>query len=94
MVGVLKGKGTRTKPQHIPSTVMTVLPFYILAEHKDVTLTTDFFVVNGNFFLHTKSRKIHFRTAVAVQDRTKSTILKHLKITISLHNTRGSSLMS
>ena len=89
MVEVLKGKGTRAKPQHIPSTVKTVLPSYILTEHKDVTLTADFLAVNGNFVLHTKSRKIHFRTAVSVQDRTKATILKHIKTTITLHNTRG-----
>ena len=78
MVEVLKGKGTCTKPQHIPSMVKTVLPSYILTEHKDVTLTADFLVVNGNFFLHTKSRKIHFCTVVLVQDRTKATILKHV----------------
>ena len=52
MVEVLKGKGTRTKPQHIPSMVKTVLPPYILTEHKDVTLTADFLVVNVIFFLH------------------------------------------
>ena len=71
MVEVLKGKGTRDKPQHIPSTVKMVLPPYILTEHRDVTLTADFLEVNGNFFLHTKSRKLHFRTVVPVQDRTK-----------------------
>ena len=51
MVEVLKGKGTRAKPQHIPSTVKMVLPYYILTEHRDVTLAADFIVVNGNFFL-------------------------------------------
>ena len=69
IVEVLKGKGTRVKPQHIPSTVKTVLQ-YILREHKDVTLTSDFMVVNGNFFLHTKSRKIHFHTVAPLQCRT------------------------
>ena len=58
-------------------------------EHKDVTRTADFLVVNRNFFLHTKSRKIHFHTVVPVQDRTKATILKHVKTAIALHNTRG-----
>ena len=58
-------------------------------EHQDVTLTTDFFAVNGNFFLHTKSHKLHFRTAAAVQDRTKATILKHIKPAIALRTTRG-----
>ena len=89
MVEVLKGKGTCTKPQHVPSTVKTVLPLYILMEHKEVTLTADFLAVNGNIFLHTKSRKIHFRTAVPVQDCTKATILKHVKTTITLHNALG-----
>ena len=74
MVEVLKGKDTRAKPQHIPSIVKTVLPSYILNEHRDVTLTADFLAVNGNFFLHTKSHKIHFRTVVPVQDRKKATI--------------------
>ena len=87
MVEVLQGKGTRTWPQHIPSTVKTVLPSYmpsyILMEHQDVTLTADFFAVNGNFFLHTKSRKLHFRTAVAVQDLIKATTLKHIKTAIT-----------
>ena len=89
MVEVLKGKGTRSRPQHIPSTAKTVLPPYILMEHNDVTLTADFLAVHGNFFLRTKSRKIHFPTVVPVQDRTKATILKHVKIAITLHNTRG-----
>ena len=89
MVEVFKGKGTRTRPQHIQSTVKTVLPSYMLTEHKDITLTADFFAVNGNFFLHTKSRKLHFRTAAAVHDRTKATILKHNKPAIALHATRG-----
>ena len=84
---VLKGKGTRVKPQHIPSTVNTVLPSYILTEHKDVSLTADFLVVNGNFSSHTKSRKIHFCTVVPIQDRSKATILKHVKMAINL--TRG-----
>ena len=66
MVEVLKGKDTRTRPQHIPSMVKTVLPSYILTEHKDVTLTADFFAVNGKFFLHTKWRKLYFRTAAAL----------------------------
>ena len=86
---VLKGKGTRVKPQHIPSTVNTVLPSYILTEHKDVSLTADFLVVNGNFSSHTKSRKIHFCTVVPIQDRSKATILKHVKTTVDLHTTRG-----
>ena len=52
VVEVLKGEGTRVKPQHILGTVKTVLPLYILTEHKDTTLTADFLAVNGNFFLH------------------------------------------
>ena len=86
---VLKVKGTRDKPQHIPSTVKTVLPSYILTEHMDVTLTTDFLAVNINFLLHTKSCKLHFHTAVPVKDRTKVTILKHIKTAFDLHKTRG-----
>ena len=89
MVEVFKGKGTRTRPQHIQSTVKTVLPSYMLTEHKDITLTADFFAVNGNFFLHTKSRKLHFRTVAAVQDRIKATTLKHTKPAIALHTTRS-----
>ena len=89
MVEVIKGKGTRRRPQHIPSTVKMVLPPFIPTEHKDVTLTADFFAVNGDFFMHTKSRKLHFCTAVPVQDLTKATILKHIKTAIALHNTRG-----
>ena len=48
----------------------------------------DFLAVNGNFFLHTKSRKIHFSTVAPVQDRTMATISNHVKKAISLHNTR------
>ena len=84
-VEVLKGKGTCVKPQHTPSTVKTVLPVYIITDHKDVTLTADFLAVNGNFCLHTKSCKIHFRTVAPVQDRTMVTILKHVKKAIALH---------
>ena len=66
-----------------------MLPPYILTEHKDVILTANFLAVIGNYFLYTKSHKIHLRTAVPVQDRAKATILKHVKTAIALHNTRG-----
>ena len=46
--------------------------------------------MNGNFFLHTKSPKLHFRTAAAMQDCTKAAILKHIKPAIALQTTRGS----
>ena len=89
MVEALKGKGTCVKLQHIPSTVKTVLTSYILAKHNNITLIADFLALNGHFLLHTKSRKIHFRTVVPIQDRTKATILKHVKMAINLHTTRG-----
>ena len=66
-----------------------VLPSYILNEHRDVTLTADFLAVNVNFSLHTKSRKIHFRTVVPVQDLKQATILKHVQTAFELHNTCG-----
>ena len=59
---LLQGKTKRVTPASVPSTTIVNLPSYTLNKHGNVTIVIDFFAVNSNYFLHTKSRKLHFRT--------------------------------
>ena len=63
----------------------TVLPSYILGEDKDVTPYRGLLRSQWQFhFAYQVSQD-----TVAVQDRTKNTILKHMKTAIAVHNTRS-----
>jgi hypothetical protein len=86
---LLQGKTKRVTPAPVPSSTIVNLPSYILREHGTVTIAIDFFAVNGNYFLHTKSRKLHFRTTKPVANRAKSTMLPIIKQVIKLYSNRG-----
>ena len=85
---LLQGKTKRVTPAPVSSTTIVNLPSYILREHGTVTIAIDFFAVNGNYFLHTKSRKLHFRTTKTVANRSKSTMLPIIKQVIKLYSNR------
>ena len=86
----LKGKTTQQPAlPHIPTTVASPLPDFIREHHRNITLCADFFFVQGAIFLHIISRKIGFRTSVAVTNRSKTTILRVLRREIKTYSQRG-----
>ena len=88
-VATLRGKTVKKSGSSSPSHVPSRLPQDMLSHHRDVTLCGDLFFVQGMPFLHTISRKIHFRTATPLPNRYKSSILDHLQPIIQLYNSRG-----
>jgi hypothetical protein len=74
-VDALRGKTTRTTPDHIPSNQIRPLPSKILEKHRDVTLCFDIFFVDGLAFVGTVARSLHFLTVEYIKNRT---ILTHV----------------
>ncbi len=60
----------------------------ILADHGDISLYMDVFFVNQNAFFHTISKKIQFRTVVAIDDRTKGTLLAGTNAVLGVYKAR------
>ena len=86
---LLQGKIKRVTQAPVPSTTIVNLPSYILKEHGTVTIAIDFFAVNDNYFLHTRSRKLYVCTTKPVANCAKSTMLLIIKQVIKLYSNRG-----
>ncbi len=87
---MLKGKTTRSAAApRAPTFEATFIPPSILEHHRNVTLCADFFFVQGISFFHTIARGIGFRTAPAVTDRSKPTIIRSLRAVIKRYHDRG-----
>ena len=61
-VDALRGKTTRTTPDHVPSNQIRPLPSEILETDRDVTLCFDIFFVDGLAFVGTVAWSLHFLT--------------------------------
>ena len=57
--------------------------------HQNMELAMDFFFVNGSTFLHTKSKKIDFRSVQACNNRGKSETISGLKQVNTKYQNRG-----
>ena len=90
-IAAFKGKTTCTGAlPRAPTFVAEPIPAPILEHHSNVTLCVDFFFVQGLAFFHTISRGIGYRTAHPVPDRTRGTILKHLRhVIVAVYTARG-----
>ena len=88
-VYALKANSVKSKPTIVPSFVPTSLPSYILQEHMDITLCTDFFYVQSQVFLYILSRKVKFHCIANVNDRSKNTMLKYIKAATQMYHERG-----
>ena len=86
---LLQGKTKRVTPAPVSSTTIVNLPSYILKEDANVTIAIDFFAVNGNYFLQTKSQKLHYHTTKPVTNCAKSTMLPIINRVIKLYTNRG-----
>ena len=84
-LATLKGKTTQRSTEHIPGTIPSTLPDYILEFHRDVTLCMDVFFVQGQRFHHTISRNIKFRTGSAIANATKATLQENTLAVINAY---------
>jgi hypothetical protein len=88
-VGKLKGATVRKKPTRISVPHVTPLPNDILAKHRDVTLATDFFYVDGILFLLSTSRIFQFMTVQHCNSTDGNTMLAGILRFITLYTARG-----
>ena len=86
----LKGKTTDhpTSP-HILTQVLSPLPVEIIKYHSNITLCVDFFYVQRLPFIHAFSRKVGYRQAVPVPDRTKETMMSFVNKSVFEYTSRG-----
>ena len=84
----LQGKTVRRQVPHVREDI-TMIPESVLKNYKHVTLCCDIFHVNGIKFIGTISKHIKFRTARAITNMRKSTLLSTLKTIIGLYESRG-----
>jgi hypothetical protein len=82
-IGVLKGKTTRTKPEHVQVQVQEK------PQPRNVILSIDVMFFTGLSFLITVSRNIRFITATLLQDRKKATIFKAIQQVFRVYQGRG-----
>ena len=86
----LKGKTTdHPASPHVATQVFSPLPGDIAKHHSSITLCLDFFYVQRLPFIHAISRKVGYRQAVIVSDRTKETMLSFINKSILEYTTRG-----
>ena len=77
-VPYIQGHMTRTKPPIHDKIEKVALPLMIKQHHANVSLSMDFFYVNGHIFFHTKSHKVDFITAQYCLSRSLRTIITAL----------------
>jgi hypothetical protein len=82
-LGVLKGKTTRKKPDHV---AIHIGP---KPQPKNIILSVDLMYFTGLTFLITVSRNIRFITAMLLTDRKKTTIFAVLKQVFRIYQGRG-----
>ena len=90
----LKGKTTDhpTSP-HVPTQALSPLPVEIVKYHSNITLCVDFFYVQRLPFIHAISRKVGYRQAVPVPDRTNETMMSFVNKSVSEYTSRGFSVI-
>ena len=73
-IGSLQGKTTRRRPHQV-NPVRVPIPSTVHERYKDVTLGGDVMFVNGQPFLTTISRNIHFSTVEALSDQSDKSLI-------------------
>ena len=61
----------------------------ILEHHPKLALVIDFFFINGNIFLHTKSQKVNFLTAQYCTSRSLRTVIIAVEKVMHKYDCRG-----
>lgn len=91
---ILQGKMIRPTPPIPQLHPRVALPAPIKLNHKWIDMAIDFFLINGVTFLHTKSRKLNFRTASVVSSWSCAQILQNLKLIFQMYQVRGFKIQS
>ncbi|VEU41596.1 unnamed protein product [Pseudo-nitzschia multistriata] len=86
--GVVKGRTVRRTPGHVREDI-TEAPQSILDNYSNIVLCIDIFTINGVQFLHSISRHIRARTAKAIADQKKPTLMRAVKAIIGHYISRG-----
>lgn len=86
---VIKGKMTRATPSNTQLVPRLPLHDLIHDEYLNLTLAMDSFWLNGNVFLHTKTRNINYRTVSAVSSCSASVIIDNLTVIRKMYESRG-----
>ena len=74
-VPYLEGHMTRKRPLIYERIENTPLPPMIAQNHLNISITIEFFFVNGNTFFHSKSGKVNFLTAQYRKSRSLQKIM-------------------
>jgi len=85
---LLQGKMT-APPQSSNDSQQLPLPNTITKERRRIKLYIDNFFVNGNTFLHTKSKDVNYITINKLNSRRKNDIKKKLRRILGMYATRG-----
>ena len=85
---ILQGTMTRQRPTGNKINKIS-LPLPISTHHSSVSISVDFFFVNGHAFLTSKSRKLNFITAKYHKTRSMKEIITTLNEIRQLYDTRG-----
>jgi hypothetical protein len=88
-VDAIKGKTTRRKLKAVLAAVANNLPKEIMEVYRDVTLCIDIMFVNRIPFFLSISKKIHFITAEALDNKTQPSLEKALKRIYGVYRQRG-----
>ena len=85
----IEGHMIRRKPPIHEKIEKVPLPPMISTHHLNLAIGTNFFFVNGNIFLHTKSQKVNFLTSQYCTSRSLRTIITALEKFIHKYDCRG-----
>ena len=85
----VEGHMVRHKPPMHDKIEKIPLPPMVSEHHLNIALYIDFFFVNGNIFLHTKSNKVNFLTAQYCNSRSLRTIITVLEKVINKYECRS-----
>ena len=88
-IPAIQGKMTRQKKNRKPNFHRVTIPAIIAKEYQELHICIDFFYVQNIVFFHSISKKLQFRTAANVTNRSKKTILKQLTKILRLYHGRG-----
>ena len=87
--GLIKGKATRKKPEHVTTESLVTIPEAIIKEYRTLTLYADLFFISGMPYFTTISEGIMFTTVEALQNRKYDTIIDALLAVITFYKVKG-----
>jgi len=87
-IGSLKGKSTRSRPQPVKEDLIEI-PRELTEQHQDLTLCLDIMFVSGMPMLTGIDRSIRFRSLIALDSRSESSICQGIDSIVRLYHNAG-----